>query len=167
MGLGGWLKKNVGKVVGGATLGLPGLIAGYAYDALSGGGGGDPQQVPLPAPPQTDMFDAPAIAARQRAARRMADGFEQTKHTSTRGLEALPGTGLKPPPGADDYGPIISTVSEAKIRPALDAAAAASSAAAASAAAQADEERRRREEQLLILAAQQSQNRQLAGLSKS
>jgi hypothetical protein len=65
------------------------------------------------APPEqadSDIMDAPAVAARQRAARRMAEGLNSTFGTSLRGTEGAPGFGLKGPPKAGDDEPIITTM---------------------------------------------------------
>lgn len=54
-----------------------------------------------------DLFDASAIAARQRAARRMSDGMRSTFQTSSRGTEAAAGTGLTAP---QEDAPLITTM---------------------------------------------------------
>ena len=62
---------------------------------------------PAPGAGATDLLDAPAIAARQRIANRMSDGFRQSIFTSLRGLASAPGTGLAPDPNDE---PIITTM---------------------------------------------------------
>lgn len=102
MGLG----SKVGAVVGG----IPGAAAGFFVDRVLGKKKSDGSDDAPALSSNNGQLDAPALAARQRAARKMSDGLRQTFATSTRGLEGAAGSGLAGPP--QEELPFITTMTD-------------------------------------------------------